>query len=256
MTVPSTFDWWVNATTFVRSLISSSSRQVEPAVVGRPGTSAATAPVRRHSSCHGTRFAWCSISVTTISSPGPSANRAPPGRARADRRVAERVGDQVDRLGGVLGEDHLVRVGARRTRRSARGPPRRRRWPPRRAGARRGARRRCAGEELLLGVDHLPRPLRGGPGVQVDQRLPVADGARQDREVGPDRGDVQRRSAGRRAGRSSDGRGRCGGFRRAGVLHVAVGLQLVGQLGTAGLDDPAAGEHVHHVRVDVRRIRV
>ena len=37
------------------------------------------APVRRHSSCHGTRFAWCSSSVTTISSPGPSTNRSDSG---------------------------------------------------------------------------------------------------------------------------------------------------------------------------------
>ena len=35
--------------------------------------------MRRHSSCHGTRFAWCSSSVTTISSPGSSANRADSG---------------------------------------------------------------------------------------------------------------------------------------------------------------------------------
>ncbi len=37
------------------------------------------APVRRHSSCHGTRLAWCSISVTTTSSPGPSARCSAPG---------------------------------------------------------------------------------------------------------------------------------------------------------------------------------
>ena len=37
--------------------------------------------MRDASSCHGTRFAWCSASVTTISSPGPRASRraaAPP----------------------------------------------------------------------------------------------------------------------------------------------------------------------------------
>ena len=32
------------------------------------------APVRWHSSCHGTMLEWCSISVMTISSPAPSAN--------------------------------------------------------------------------------------------------------------------------------------------------------------------------------------
>ena len=79
--------------------------QVEPAVVGRRPNQRSVAPVRCASSCHGTRLAWCSISVTTISSPGPRRNRSAPA---SRRRRCERVGDQVERLGGVLGEDHLV----------------------------------------------------------------------------------------------------------------------------------------------------
>ena len=42
-----------------------------------------TAPVLSHSSCQGTRFAWCSISVTTISSPGTSTNRSAPSGSGA-----------------------------------------------------------------------------------------------------------------------------------------------------------------------------
>jgi hypothetical protein len=36
------------------------------------------APVRWHSSCHGTMFEWCSISEITISSPGFRWNRPTP----------------------------------------------------------------------------------------------------------------------------------------------------------------------------------
>ena len=41
--------------------------------------------------------------------------------------------------------------------------------------------------ELPLGVEHRHRLLRRGAGVEVDQRPPAAHGARQDREVGPQR---------------------------------------------------------------------
>jgi hypothetical protein len=40
--------------------------------------------------------------------------------------------------------------------------------------------------ELPLGVEDDERLLRRGPGVEVHQRFPVADGALEDREVGPD----------------------------------------------------------------------
>ena len=45
---------------------------------------------------HGTMLAWCSISVSSTTSPARQVGPAPGG------------GDQVERLGGVLGEDHLV----------------------------------------------------------------------------------------------------------------------------------------------------
>ena len=45
---------------------------------------------------HGTMLAWCSISVRTTTSPSCEVGPAPA------------VGDEVDGLGGVLGEDDLV----------------------------------------------------------------------------------------------------------------------------------------------------
>ena len=80
----------------------------------------------------------------------PRGFRAEPG---ADRGVAEGVGDEVDALGGVLGEHHLVRVG-----RHERGDPR----PGGllgelvRAAVHRGV---VPLQERPLGVEHLPGPL-------------------------------------------------------------------------------------------------
>ena len=107
------------------------------------------------------------------------------------RGVGQRVGDEVDALGAVAGEDDLP---LRRTDERADGG----------AGGLVGA-GRLLGElvgspvrrgvdvlvEPALGVEHLARLLRGGPGVEVDQPLPVPHGAGQDREVRPDRLDVQ-----------------------------------------------------------------
>ena len=68
---PVTFEWWLNATTFTRSSSSSESRSIRPSSVTPYQRS--VAPVRRASSCHGIRFAWCSSSVVTMTSPGPTA---------------------------------------------------------------------------------------------------------------------------------------------------------------------------------------
>ena len=77
-TVPSKFDWWVNATILVRSLNSvSSDKSKRPSSVSPIQRS--TAPVLSHNSCQGTKFAWCSISVTRISSPTLSMKRSEPG---------------------------------------------------------------------------------------------------------------------------------------------------------------------------------
>ena len=70
VTAPVTFDWWVNATTFTVSSNSRESMSIRPSSVVVYHFS--VAPVRRHNSCHGTRFAWCSSSVTTTVSPAVS----------------------------------------------------------------------------------------------------------------------------------------------------------------------------------------
>ena len=72
---PVTLPTWVIATTFVRSVITSSAVSVRI----RPSSSSANhvsvAPVRAASSWNGNSTEWCSACETTISSPGPSANR-------------------------------------------------------------------------------------------------------------------------------------------------------------------------------------
>jgi hypothetical protein len=68
-TMPSTFETCVKATTRVRGDEGRGGIHVERAVVVRRDVRS-TAPVRAASSCHGMRFAWCSIAVVTISSPG------------------------------------------------------------------------------------------------------------------------------------------------------------------------------------------
>ena len=77
-TAPVTFEWWLNATTFTRSSSSSESRSMRPSSVTPYHFN--VAPVRRASSCHGIRLAWCSSSVVTMTSPGPTAcsNRLSP----------------------------------------------------------------------------------------------------------------------------------------------------------------------------------
>jgi len=102
------------------------------------------------------------------------------------RGVAHRVGDEVDRLGGVLGEHHLPDgrphepghgragrfVGVGRLLRELVGAP-------------------VDGGVvplvvLALRVQHAGGLLRRGARVEVDQPAPAADRTRQDGEVGPD----------------------------------------------------------------------
>ncbi len=77
--VPSMLDTQVSETTLVRSVIRSSmfDRSSRPSSVSPNQRS--VAPVRSVSSCHGTMLEWCSISVMTTSSPGPTWNG--PGQA-------------------------------------------------------------------------------------------------------------------------------------------------------------------------------
>ena len=117
--------------------------------------------------------------------------------ARADGTfeavVPQHIGHQVERFGGVLGEHQLVGVGT-----DERGD----------VGAAllvgvggllhqlvRAAVHPAVGrgEEFAFGVEDLHRTLRRRTGIQVRQLVSAAHDAAQDREVGPDRGEIQRR---------------------------------------------------------------
>jgi hypothetical protein len=70
--VPSVFETRFAATTFTRPALAIASR---PSKRSSPESSIPiarnSAPVRFAICCHGTKFAWCSSSVTTATSPGP-----------------------------------------------------------------------------------------------------------------------------------------------------------------------------------------
>ena len=191
--VPSTLDWWARATSLVRPVIRSPApgRSSWPSSVTPNQRS--VAPVRSHSSCHGTMLEWCSISVMTISSPGPRRNRAEPAPAGlAGGRVPHGVGDQVDALGDVLGEHHLGLVpGAD----EAGGLD-----PGALVGGGGLLAELVAGPvdvgvvplvEVVQPLDDLAGLLGGVRAVQVHQRLPVPDLPVQDREILADPGHVQ-----------------------------------------------------------------
>ncbi len=79
--MPVTFETWANATTFVCSVMRATASSAVQVPSSATGTQRSVAPVSAASSCHGTRFAWCSASVTRTSSPGPMRKRsaaAPP----------------------------------------------------------------------------------------------------------------------------------------------------------------------------------
>lgn len=106
--------------------------------------------------------------------------------------VPERARREVQRLGGVAGEDHLVRRGGAEELRHPLPCPfvgvGRRTGHAVRAALDRGV---VVGQVGDLRVDHLLRPLRGGPAVEVDHRGVVIEHAGQDREVRADRLDVE-----------------------------------------------------------------
>ena len=106
---------------------------------------------------------------------GPTCERAGPG---------ERVGHEVERLGGVLGEDHLVARGrVQEPRDLVAGVLERRR----RLRAELVHRARHVGVVPLEVVDHRVddhlRLLRGVGAVEVDQRQVTAESSLEDREV-------------------------------------------------------------------------
>ncbi len=111
-------------------------------------------------------------------------------RALGRRGVGERVGDEVDRLGGVLGEDDLVgrRADERRDGRAGRLEV---------VGRLLGElvrpavhRRVVLLVERPLGVEHRDRLVRRGPGVEIDEGTAVAHRARQDRELAAQCGEL------------------------------------------------------------------
>jgi len=137
------------------------------------------APVRWQASCHGTMFEWCSMTETTISSPGPS---------EADSVWAA----EVQRLRGVLREDDLL--GARRPdeRGDRRTRPLERRCRLRAEHVHGTGDVRVVREVVVRdGVDDLPGLLARVAGVEVGQRV-RADASRQNREVSAHRLDVVR----------------------------------------------------------------
>jgi hypothetical protein len=76
---------WTIETSFVRSVTSVSRVDSSSRPWSVTPNQRSVAPVRSHSSCHGTMLEWCSISEMTISSPGPSRKRGslppPPSEA-------------------------------------------------------------------------------------------------------------------------------------------------------------------------------
>mmetsp|Transcript_13662 Transcript_13662/g.57086 ORF Transcript_13662/g.57086 Transcript_13662/m.57086 type:complete len:205 (+) Transcript_13662:589-1203(+) len=70
LTHPSVLDTWAMETSLVRSLIMPSmAASSSMPVAASSGAWRSTQPVRSATSCHGTRLEWCSITVSTTSSP-------------------------------------------------------------------------------------------------------------------------------------------------------------------------------------------
>src|SRR3954468_12443254 len=190
--VPRMLDCWVTATSLVRSLTTLfGGGEVQPPVVGeaepaqgRPGALAQLLP--RHEVAVVLHLGHHDLVALTH---GVPAERVLLRRGG----VGERVGHEVDALGGVAGEDDLAVVL---------GPDEAGDLGPGRlveVGRLLGQLVRAAVHggvvvlvEVPLGVEDGARLLRGRPGVEVDQLLPVAHGAGQNREVGPDRLGVPR----------------------------------------------------------------
>ena len=96
-----------------------------------------------------------------------------PALGSPQRRVGERIADQVQALGGVGGPDGFLVVGAHEVGEGLAGV----------LEDLRGLDGKVVGAavhggvalfvELLLGFDHAERVLRRGPGIKVDQRLAV-----------------------------------------------------------------------------------
>ena len=184
-TVPSTFDMWVTATSFVRGPMASSTRSGSSEPSGSMSTHFSTTPCRSRRKCQGTMLAWCSITESTISSPSFEPRRRPG------------VADEVDAHRRAGGEDDLLRApGAEE---AGDGGPRRLVLLGREV---REIVQAAVDVGVLLGigprhrVDHRLRLLRRGAVVEIDQR-PSVHLAREDRKVAANRVDVVHQPASR-----------------------------------------------------------
>ena len=183
-TAPVTLEWWLNATTLTRSSSCSESRSMRPSSV--TPYQRRVAPVRCASSCQGMRLAWCSSSVVTMTSPGPTAwsNRLSPN-TYATRLIAS-VAFLVNTSSSASAPTNAAIVG-----------------PPLFVGVggllhqlvRASVHRAVGGDqEVALGVEHLQRALRCGAGIQICQPVSAAHhprsgsgnrrGPRRDQETG------------------------------------------------------------------------
>ena len=157
--------------------------------------------------------------------------------------VGEGVGDEVDRLGGVAGEDDL--------------------GGPRPDEPRDGLAGRLVGVGALLG-ELVGAPVHGGVGALVERharrRAPGAACARshpsRGRPAGAPRARCAPGSGSRPAARASSSSVK-GAAANSGLdglgeeAVVALGLEAVGELRAALLGDPAVDEDVHEVGLDV-----
>ncbi len=171
-------DMWVIATSLVRGVRSFSNSSMRKLPSSSTGAHLITAPWRSRRKCHGTMLEWCSMIESTISSPALMRSRR------------ERIGDEIDRLGGVAGEDDFL--GARRVEEGAhllagalvafgRGI-----GEVMQAAMHVGVFR---GVGLLDAVEHRLRLLRGSGVVEIDQRLAI-DLHAENREILADAVDV------------------------------------------------------------------
>ena len=126
--------WMTPTSLFTHMTETTAGRSASARCPGRPGplgrssppAARPRAPPRAQTACAAARIALCSIALTTAHIAAPWAR----GReARPDD-------PEVVRFGAAGGEDHLVRLGTDRVRRSPAGPARSPRAPPGRTGGR------------------------------------------------------------------------------------------------------------------------
>ncbi|KAG1389609.1 hypothetical protein G6F58_013241 [Rhizopus delemar] len=76
LTVPSTLETWVTASSLTSGVIAARSASRSSAPSGVISATRMVAPVRWATSCHGTMLAWCSMRDTRITSPAFSRGSA------------------------------------------------------------------------------------------------------------------------------------------------------------------------------------